>query len=280
MKPHPGIARWMMLSVGSFALMNLTVKFLTGIPVTELVFFRSAVSLVLCIVPLWRAGIPLWGTRKDLLIARGIFGTISLTTFFYTLQYLPLGTALTLQYLSPIFTTLLGVWLLKERAASLQWLLFLISFLGVLVIRGFDSQVSTPLLLAGIGSAFSSAWAYIMIRKAKDTEHPLVIILYFPLVAIPAMVVLTWNHWVMPMGWQWLGLLLMGIFTQGGQYFMTKAYQAAPVSKVAIFKYTGILFALGFDFWLFDAVYSPWVLLGIGLVVAGIIPGMLKKPTG
>jgi drug/metabolite transporter (DMT)-like permease len=222
----------------------------------------------------------MWGTRKDLLIARGVFGTISLTTFFYTLQFLPLGTALTLQYLSPIFTTILGVWLLRERAAPLQWVLFGLSFLGVLVIRGFDSQVSTLLLLAGIGSAFSSAWAYIMIRQAKDTEHPLVIILYFPLVAIPAMVLLTWDRWVMPEGWQWLLLLLMGVFTQGGQYFMTKAYQAAPVSKVAIFKYTGILFALGFDFWIFDATYSPWVLLGIGLVVAGIIPGMLKKSPG
>ena len=260
-------------------MMNLAVKFLTGLPVTELILFRSLVSLVLCLIPLVRAGVPLLGNNRRVLVARGIFGTLALTLFFYTLQYLNLGTALTLQYLSPIFTTLLASAFLGERAPTFQWVLFGLSFLGVMIIKGFDTDVSMPLLLAGIGSAFSSGIAYIMIRKAKDTDHPLVIILYFPLVAIPIMAIMSWNTWVQPVGYQWILLLLMGIFTQGGQYFMTRAYQASPVNQVAIFKYAGILFALAFDFWIFDASYPLSVLTGIALVIAGVIPGFLKAKT-
>ena len=269
-------ATLMMLSVASFSLMNLTVKFLTGLPVTELILFRSLVSLVLCLIPLMRARIPLLGNNRKVLLARGIFGTMALSLFFYTLQFMNLGTALTLQYLSRIFTTLLASVFLGERAPVFQWVMFGLSFLGVMVIKGFDADVSFPLLMAGIGSAFSSGIAYIMIRKAKDTDHPLVIILYFPLVAIPVMAVLSWNNWVQPAGIQWILLLLMGVFTQGGQYFMTRAYQAAPVNQVAIFKYAGILFALAFDFWIFDAAYPFSVLAGIALVIAGVIPGFLK----
>jgi drug/metabolite transporter (DMT)-like permease len=58
---------------------------------------------------------------------------------------------------------------------------------------------------------------------------------------------------------------------------MTKAYQASEVNKIAPLKYVGILFALGFDVFLFDVKYSPWVLLGIGLVILGVLLNILHK---
>jgi drug/metabolite transporter (DMT)-like permease len=56
---------------------------------------------------------------------RGVFGVIALTSFFYTLKELPIAIAVTVQYLSPLFTVLLAVHLLGERVRPIQWLFFL-----------------------------------------------------------------------------------------------------------------------------------------------------------
>lgn len=98
---------------------------------------------------------------------------------------MPLASAVTLQFLSPIFTIVLGIFLVKETVRPLQWLFFLIAFLGVVMIQGFDHRVGMLDVSLGIGSAIFSALAYNTIRRLKASEHPLVIVFYFPLVALP-----------------------------------------------------------------------------------------------
>ena len=67
-----------------------------------------------------------------------------------------LATAVTIQYLSPIFTALIGVFLLGELVPARQWFFYGIAFIGVLVLKGFDARVSTFYLIVGIVSAFCS----------------------------------------------------------------------------------------------------------------------------
>ena len=121
----------MLISVLGFALMNLVVKFLGRLPATELVLFRSIVSLSLCLFFMKRGGINPWGNNKKYLILRGVFGVTALSLFFYTLQKLPIGSAITIQYLSPIFTAFFGIYLLGEKVRKWQWFFFLVSFLAL-----------------------------------------------------------------------------------------------------------------------------------------------------
>jgi len=270
-------ALYMLISVFCFGLMNLVVKFLPRIPATELVLFRSIISLVLSVIMLKNMKIPMWGNNKQMLFVRGFFGVIALTLFFYTLQKMPLGSAITIQYLSPIFTAILAVFMLGERMRKVQWLYFVVAFLGIAIIKGFDPTVSTQLLLMGIGSAVSSAIAYNAIRRLKDTDHPLVVVFYFPLIAIPVMLIFAMFFWVTPIGIEWLLLVLMGVLTQIAQVNMTKAYQAAPVGKIAPIKYLGVILAILFDLLIFDIAYKWITLLGIGLVIGAIVLNMLHK---
>lgn len=267
----------MLISVVGFALMNLTVKFLGRLPATELVFFRSLISLVLCLYFLKRAHIPVFGNNKKYLVLRGVFGVSALSLFFYTLQKLPLGSAITIQYLSPIFTALFATIMLGERVKKLQWLFFAISFGGILLIKDFDPNISMPLLLIGIASSVFAGLAYNCIRKVKDTDHPLVVVFYFPLVALPIMGVMCFFNWETPVGEEWLLLLLMGGLTQIAQVYMTKALQAAEVNEIVSLKYLGILFALGFDYFIFNQTYRLMALAGIGLVLLGVLLNILYK---
>jgi EamA domain-containing membrane protein RarD len=114
----------MLLASVFFALMNVSVKFIPHIPAIEIVWFRSVFSAVFTVLVLRQKGIPLFGTHKLSLVARGIVGSISLILFFFTLQRIPLATAVTLQYLSPIFTTILGIFILKEKVRARQFVYF------------------------------------------------------------------------------------------------------------------------------------------------------------
>lgn len=268
---------YMLISVVGFALMNLTVKFLDRLPATELVLFRSITSLVLSFYFLRRHKISPWGVQKKYLILRGLFGVSALSLFFYTLQELPLGSAITLQYLSPIFTALFGIVLLKEKVKWWQWFFFVFSFAGIAIIKGFDASISPKLFVMGIASAMFAGLAYNFIRKVKDSDHALVVVLYFPLIATPVMAVISLFYWVQPMGWEWLLLLLMGVLTQIAQIYMTRAMQSAELNEIAGLKYLGVIFALSFDLLIFDVSYNYMVLLGMLMVVGGVVLNLLFK---
>ena len=151
------------------------------------------------------------------------------------------------------------------------------AFLGIAMVKGFDPNVTPGLLLMGICSALFSGLAYNCIRKVKDSDHPLVVVFYFPLIATPVMGLLSAFNWIQPMGIEWLLLLAMGILTQIAQVFMTKALQTAEINEVISFKYLGIILALGFDLLLFEVVYSSFALLGIALVLLGVLSNILYK---
>jgi len=267
-----------MLMAGMFfAVMNVSVKYISHLPAIEIVFFRSLFSFVFTYLILKRKRIPLFGNNKKLLIMRGAAGAVGLISFFYTLQNIPLASAVTIQYLSPIFTTLLGILIVKERVKPLQYFYFGISFAGVLLIEGFDPRISTWWLFVGILSALFSGIAYNIIRKLNVSEHPLVIVFYFPLVTLPIVSVISYFKWVQPQGWDWLILLGIGIFTQLAQYYMTMAYQNARLSKIASLNYIGIVYALGFGYLFFEETYDILIYMGMLMVLAGVILNIRSK---
>ncbi|MGB1247865.1 MAG: DMT family transporter [Chitinophagales bacterium] len=260
-----------------FSFMNLGVKYLKHIPSIEIVFFRALVTLIISFIMIKRANMSLMGKNKPILFLRGLFGVIALSMYFYTLQAMPFGSAVTIQQLSPIFATIIAVFILKEKVLKPQWLFFLISFAGVALIKGFDTRVSLPLLLLSLGAAFFSALAYNMVRKLKDTDHPLVVVFYFPLIALPVAGIFSAMNWVMPQGWDWLILLGIGIATQIAQVQMTKALQMESIANVSIVRYLTVIYALGFGFFLFKEKYNWLTIVGILLVVAGVVFNILYK---
>ena len=217
------------------------------------------------------------GNNRKVLLMRGVFGTIALTLFFYTIQHIPLASAVTIQYLSPIFTALFATIFLKEKMKVKQWLYFGMSFTGVALLKGFDDRVSMVFMLIGIISAMFSGMAYTCIRQLKDTENPIVVVFYFPLIATPIMGVLTYFQWVQPIQSDWFLLLLMGVFTQIAQILMTKGLQSAVINKIISVKYVGTFWALGFGYILFGESYNIFSLIGIIMVLIGVILNLKKK---
>ena len=260
----------MLFSTFSFAVMNIFIKKVGNIPAMEIVFFRCTVSMLLCFFIIFRAKTDWKGSNRTLLIARGTFGTIALYTFFITINKMPLGTAVTIQYLSPIFTTIIAIFLLKENIKLLQWLFFIISFIGVLVIKGVDSRVSMFILGMGIISAIASGFAYNMVRSLKGREDTMVVVLHFQIIGSAAGLIFSLFNWRTPIGMEWVYLILIGVCTQLGQVNLTKALQRVRIADATILNYLGIIYALIFGFLFFGERYNWLTLLGIMLVLAGV----------
>ncbi len=280
---------FMLISSFAFSLMHLCVKYIGYIPATELVFWRSVISILLCIPYFIKKKINPWGNNKKVLFLRGITGTIALSLFFITIGHMPLASAVTIQYLSPIFTAFFAIFLMREKTASWQWAFFLLAFVGVFVMKGFDNRVEG--LYAGIGlvSAGFAGLAYNCVRKLKNTEHPLVVVFYFPLIALPATGIfhlynawaepslLTNFEWYTPSGKDLLIITMMGIFTQIAQFYMTKGIQSDKAGNIMTVKYVGTIFALSYGYFFFNEFYDFKSLMGILLVLSGVILNMLYK---
>lgn len=261
----------MMLAVVFFAGVNTCIKFLSDLPTHELVFFRSAVQLVLSAGFVLRAGIPFFGHNKPWLLLRGVSGMIALFLFFYTLQNIPLASATTIQYLSPIFTVILAIFINREKVRPVQWIYFSIAFSGIILIKGFDPRVTMWMLGAGIISAMLSGLAYNAIMRCKYTDHPVTIVMYFHLIAAPIMGIWTFLDWQTPTGTDWILLLIIGVLSQFAQVFMARALHADQAAKVTPFKYIGSVFAVIIGYTVFDERLQWLSLVGIVLVIIGVL---------
>ena len=263
--------RYILIATFMFSLMQIGVKWLSHIPSYEIVTFRAVISLVVCWFLLKRAGISPWGNNKPWLIARGAAGTVALTLFFYTLQRMPLASAVTLQYLSPIFTVIIAGVMLKEPPRPVQWLFFVVSFVGVVMIKGFDPRVTPVDVTLGVTAALFSAIAYNIIRKVREDDHHLVVVFYFPLVTVPVIGTYTAFHWVMPAPVDWLVLLVIGICVTIAQIYMTRAYQVERAANISNFNYLGVVFALVFGLMIFGEHVAWLALGGIVLIIFGTV---------
>src|SRR5210317_2014210 len=127
---------WFMLfATLFFSLMNVAVKLLPHIPAVEIVFFRSVVSLILSYGILKAQKVHIWGKNYKLLILRGASGAMALVLYFRLIQDIPLASATTILFLSPVFASILGIFFVNEEVRPIQWFFYIISFLGILMIK-------------------------------------------------------------------------------------------------------------------------------------------------
>ncbi|ENI8074628.1 DMT family transporter [Vibrio vulnificus] len=271
--------RYMILSALGFALMSASVKYVSvhGIPLFEIVAARALVSLIISYLDVKRKGISVWGNNKRWLFARGSVGTLALMCVYYAVTALPLAEATILQYVHPVFTALLAVLFLKERVQPATLACIVLCLLGVftMVYPSFDASGvgELPMLSVGIAllGAFGSSIAYVIVRKLSRTEDSSVIIFYFPLVALPVSAMLIGDDFVVPDVALILVLILVGIFTQIGQFGLTKAMQTQTAGNASAYSYVQIVFSALLGVVLFNEVPSIWTLLGGSLIVIGAL---------
>ncbi len=258
-----------------FSMQDASIKLLvTGIAVWQIMFVRSITILV--------ASAAIGGRRifEDSarspivrpMLVRSAFTLAAWLCYYNAARYLQLAELTTVYYAAPIIVTVLSVIMLGEKVPMLRWLAVLIGFAGVFIACDpTHLGLSTPVLLV-LAAALLWAIAVVLLRKTAMAERTMIQLIlnnfYFLVFsAVPALLV-----WQTP-GWEQL-LLLISVGALGGvaQYVLFEGMKRAPVSIVAPFEYTSLVwaFALGFAIW--GDVPRREVFLGAALIVsAGLL---------
>ena len=274
----PLAIRYILLSALGFSLMSTCVKTVAGygIPVFEIIAARASISLLLSYIDVKRKRISIWGNNRPLLVARGTVGAIALLCIYYAIATLPLADATILQYTYPAYTALLALVFLGEPVKRSTLLCIFLSFAGLLImVRPSLSGIMTGLpplsIAAALIGAFGSAVAYVLVRRLSQTEDSSVIIFYFPLIALPISLVLLGHNFVIPDWDAFLGLLLVGVFTQVGQVGLTKAMAKEAAGKITSYSYVQVIFSAVLGIIFFAEVPTLWTLLGGALIISGAL---------
>ena len=264
---------YMSVSALGFSTMTALVKLSTQtLPTGEVVVARAVVTLALSAIMVHRAGLSVVGKQHGKLILRGVLGFAALSGYYISVALLPLADAATLQQTIPLLTAVLAWWILDEPIGWSAAIAIGCGLGGVALIlhptTGAADGVGVAIALV---AACLSAAAYVTVRQLTQTEHPLVIVLYFPMVTVPLALPWAAAHWVWPSASEWAVLLALGVMTQVGQVYLTKALAIERAGRVTAVGYLQICFAMLWQLLLFDERPSIGTLAGAGLIIAGTL---------
>ncbi|TMQ17630.1 MAG: DMT family transporter [Deltaproteobacteria bacterium] len=264
---------YMAASAFGFSAMGVLVKLASPrLPLSEIVFARAIVTVVLSYAMVRRAGLSPWGNQRMSLVLRGVLGFGGLTCYYIALSRLPLADATTLQNVTPVLTAVLAWWLIGEPISGSTAAAIAFGIAGVaLIIRPSGDPLDPVGIGVAMGAVVCSSFAYVTVRKLGRTEHPLVIVFYFPLVATPLTLPWMLSAFVMPRPLDWLLLLGLGIATQIGQVFLTKALMIESASRATTVGYLQVAFAMVWQLLVFGDLPTPWTIAGAGLILGGTL---------
>ena len=272
-----------------FAIMGALVK--TGAQhfnSTELVFYRSVFGFISIAVMVYWQGKPLKSPLMRKQMSRAFAGFIALLMFFYAIAHLPLATAITLNYTSPMFLALLSPWLLASEQSLSRWqqgilnLCVVAGFIGITLL--LHPRWEADLWLAGtVGllSGLGAALAYAHVKQLGAAGEPdWRTVFYFTLVCSIASGGLMLNTEITPLHWQDLPLLLgLGVSATISQLAMTRAYRTGHTLTVASLAYSTIVFATLIGVFWWGEHLSPVEYLGMTLIIlSGIVSSRVSSP--
>jgi drug/metabolite transporter (DMT)-like permease len=278
--PNPGFGwRYIVVAAFLFSVMSLLVKVVgQRIASLEIVLVRSCLTLLFSALLLARGRVSPWGSHHCLLFLRGLFGTIALSCFFYSVTQLPLAVATVVQFTNPIFTALLAAFFLRERAGGRLWLAIALGLAGVLAITrpsflfGGEMAAALPsgVMAIALGGALATGAAYVLVRKLASLENELVIVFYFPLVAVPGILAIL-PEWVWPTPREWLLMLGVALTAQYGQIYLTRGFHRLAAAPATVVLYSQILFATTWGLLLLGEKPALPTLIGASLVLVGTV---------
>ncbi|KGG04410.1 Integral membrane protein [Prochlorococcus marinus str. MIT 9321] len=266
-----------------FSLMTLCVKNIDNrIPIYELVFFRSLLSLIITLFIINLKNINPLGNNRLLLILRGVLGTIALLCIFHAIRNMPLSISTVIQYTYPIFISIFAGIFISEKITRNLFFALIFGWVGILVILNptqllkINVEIGTfSIFIAFLGS-ICTALAYVSVKKLSYTENVYVIIEYFPLVSFITLSPIVLINWVTPNWNELIWIFGIGLFTQLGQTFLTIGLKNLPASEASAINYLQVLFGSIWGILFFSEVININFLLGASLVLLGTIISTTK----
>ena len=274
---------WMLAAALCFTLLAAVIKVAAeSFSVFEIIFYRSLFGIFVTYWMLQHLGISIKTSYPGLYLLRCVVGTLCICMGVYIVWVLPLGTAQTLTYTSPLFFAFFTVVSAWRHRKAVSWFLvaaIMVGFFGiVLILRPTVDPSEFTAMLVGVLVGVTGAWADWMIRMLTEKgEPPYRIVFYFLTTGTIVGAALT----LMTGGFHAIDfyglalILLIGLFGTLGQFTLTYAWKYGVPHINTLYQYSGVVFAVILGMFLFDDSFDWITILGILIVCASGIAASL-----
>ncbi len=274
---------WMLAAALCFTLLAAVIKVAAeSFSVFEIIFYRSLFGIFVTYWMLQHLGISIKTSYPGLYLLRCVVGTLCICMGVYIVWVLPLGTAQTLTYTSPLFFaffTVVSAWRYRKAVSWFLVAAIMVGFFGiVLILRPTVDPSEFTAMLVGVLVGVTGAWADWMIRMLTEKgEPPYRIVFYFLTTGTIVGAALT----LMTGGFHAIDfyglalILLIGLFGTLGQFTLTYAWKYGVPLINTLYQYSGVVFAVILGMFLFDDSFDWITILGILIVCASGIAASL-----
>jgi drug/metabolite transporter (DMT)-like permease len=278
-----------------FSLQDVIIKALSGsYAVTEAVCIRAVVALpfILCLMRFDGGAGRLVSHRFWPLALRGLSLLVAYTLFYISFPAMPLAMVVALFFIAPIVITPLAAVFLKEKVGLKSVIALALGFAGVLVMTNPASGGGTIgwAVLLPLASALFYAFAMVLARWLGESEPASVMTFYQNatyLLGAGLIAAILWGlgvtgaehpsldflvrPWSVPSLRDFLLLSACGVIAAAAMFLLTQAYRLAEANLVAIFEYTGMIWAPIWGYFIFSETPTLAMVLGTAMiVVAGL----------
>ena len=274
---------WMLAAALCFTLLAAVIKVAAeSFSVFEIIFYRSLFGIFVTYWMLQHLGISINTSYPGLYLLRCVVGTLCICMGVYIVWVLPLGTAQSLTYTSPLFFAFFTVVSAWRHRKAVSWFLvaaIMVGFFGiVLILRPTVDPSEFTAMLVGVLVGVTGAWADWMIRMLTEKgEPPYRIVFYFlttGTIVGAALTLMTGGFHAIDFYGLTL-ILLIGLFGTLGQFTLTYAWKYGVPLINTLYQYSGVVFAVILGMFLFDDSFDWITILGILIVCASGIAASL-----
>lgn len=245
------------LAVAGGALLTISdagLKYLAQeLPPGQIMFVRGVIAgFALVMATLGTRGAAALKPQKwRLHAARGLMAALATFTYLVGIGSLPLATATSILFASPILLTAMAPVFIGENVGWRRWLAVITGFIGVLIIvrpAGDAFQwAAVMILLAALGESVRD----LITRGAsgRETTHSMLFSMMV-VVGVAGLFVPPYD-WPPLSGVNWLMIIMASLIWTSAHFLLIEAFQYGEAALLAPFRYCNLFFAaiLGFLIW-------------------------------
>lgn len=259
---------WMVMTGLCFVAVTALVKTLGGrIPAAESAFLRYVIGLVF-LIPVWRElmAIRLTRRQKTLFGLRGLVHSLGVILWFFAMTRISIAEVTAMNYLTPVYVTILAVFVLKETLAARRIMAVVAALVGALIILRPGFRELDPGHIAMLGTALFFAGSYLIAKIMSGEVRASMVVALLSITVTIGLAPFALAVWVWP-SWGDLAIIaLVACFATAGHYTMTLAFAAAPVTVTQPVTFLQLVWSVLLGVLFFAEPADPWVITG-GLVI-------------
>ena len=257
-----------LISIFFFSFMGIFIrKSSENIHIMEVIFFRNLLACLIIIPVMCSSGLASFKmNRPGLFVWRAIFVSIGMFSGFSAITLIPLTQATAISFTTPIFVTILAVFLLGEVIKFRRVAAIFVGFIGMLIIvQPGVGSISLGIILAFIGAFFHSI-NLLIVKKLTANESANAIVVWMVIMLVPISFVPAIFVWEWPSALTWLYLWCLAFCGTVGHSFFTRAYSLADITSLQPFQFIKLPMIAFLAWVIFSELPLYWTWLG-GLII-------------